>query len=241
MKNNNLGTPENPLNLISLREQVYLYLREQMNSGKLLPGSTIDMSELSKQLGISKTPLRDALIRLECEGYVEILPRRGVRVAALTLQDVKNLYEIIGTLEASVILSCFDRLEPSHIERLKRLNTKMRTALVDEDFNNYYLLNLDFHNVYLSLSDNSDLQDLIKNLKQRLYDFPRRCYIKEWELSNCDEHQRFIEYLENGDSRGAAHQMGDVHWSFDVQERFIRRFYSVMAEQLKAELACPTR
>ncbi|MGA7874099.1 MAG: GntR family transcriptional regulator [Desulfoferrobacter sp.] len=241
MKSNNFGTPENPLNLVSLREQVYLYLREQMNSGKLLAGSTIDMSELSKQLGISKTPLRDALIRLECEGYVEILPRRGVRVAALTLQDVKNLYEIIGTLEASVILSCFVRMGPTHIERLKRLNTKMRTALVDEDFDNYYILNLDFHNVYLSLSANSELQDLIRNLKQRLYDFPRRCYIKEWELSNCDEHQKFIEYLDNGDPRGAANQMRDVHWSFDVQEKFIRRFYSLMAEQLKAELSHSAR
>ena len=237
MKQNNSGTFENPLNFVSLREQVYLYLREQMNTGKLLPGSTIDMNELSKQLGISKTPLRDALIRLECEGYVEILPRRGVRVASLTLQDVKNLYEIIGTLEASVILSCCNCMDSARIERLKRLNTKMRTVLVDEDFNSYYDLNLEFHNVYLNLSDNAELRHLLTHLKQRLYDFPRRCYIKEWEMSNCDEHQKFVKHLEQGDVRGAAGQMRDVHWSFEVQEKFIRRFYSLMAEQMELQLA----
>ena len=72
-----------------------------MNLGFLLPGSTINIGEIAKQLGISKTPLRDALIHLEMEGFVTILPRRGVRVNVFELQDVKNAYDAIGLVEAA--------------------------------------------------------------------------------------------------------------------------------------------
>ena len=62
------------LKFSSLNDQVYDYLRRQMNKGALIPGSTINIGEIAKQLGISKTPLRDALIHLELEGFVSILP-----------------------------------------------------------------------------------------------------------------------------------------------------------------------
>ncbi len=64
------------LKFSSLSDQVYEYLRRQMNQGDLLPGSTINIAEIANQLGISKTPLRDALIHLELEGFVTIIPRR---------------------------------------------------------------------------------------------------------------------------------------------------------------------
>jgi len=223
------------LNLTSLREQVYLYLREQMHNGKLLPGSTIDLNEISKQLGISRTPLRDALIRLECEGFVQILPRRGVRVAALTLQDVKELYEIIGTLEGGVIETHFDHLDAECISRMEDLNQRMREAMKKEDFNSYYELNLDFHNVFLDLSDNVKLRELLDSLKRRLYDFPRRSYIKDWELQNCDEHDQFIGRIKAGDCKGAVRIMRDVHWSYEAQERHIKRFYYKVVEHIRAE------
>ena len=63
-----------------MREQVYEYLRDEISNRKLLPGATININEISRQLGISKTPLRDAIIQLETEGFVTILPRRGVTV-----------------------------------------------------------------------------------------------------------------------------------------------------------------
>jgi DNA-binding GntR family transcriptional regulator len=62
-------------------------------------------------------------------------------------------------------------------------------------------------------------------IKQRLYDFPRRGYIVEWELRNCDEHQMFIDCIEKKDREGAVRVIKDLHWSFAAQEEFIRRFY----------------
>jgi DNA-binding GntR family transcriptional regulator len=66
---------------------------------------------------------------------------------------------------------------------------------------------------------------LIMPFKQRLYDFPRRGYIKEWEMNNCEEHFQFIELVKKKDRMAAASMMRDVHWSYAVQEKYILQFY----------------
>jgi DNA-binding GntR family transcriptional regulator len=213
------------LNTKSLREQVYEYLRDEINNRKLLPGATINVNEISQQLGISKTPLRDAIIQLEIEGFVTILPRRGVKVKKLSLQEIKYSYQIVGALEGSVIIDVFERIGESRISRMEKLNAKQIKALKRKEYDNYYKLNLDFHNVFLDLSENKSLKNIVTPYKQRLYDFPRRGYIKEWELNNCEEHNQLVELIKKKDQLGAAAFIRDVHWSFKVQEKYIRQFY----------------
>ena len=213
------------LNTKSLREQVYEYLRDQIHTHKLLPGTFIDLKALSKQLGISKTPLRDAIIQLEIEGFVTIFPRRGVTVKKLTLEEVKNAYDIVGALEGSVILNVFDKFKPVHIAQMEKLNAAQLAALESKDYDRYYKSNLEFHGVFLNLSENKTLLQMITPFKQRLYDFPRRGYIRQWELNNCNEHQQFIDFIKQKDPDGAVRIIRDVHWSFAVQEKFIRQFY----------------
>ncbi len=225
------------LNVLSLREQVYQYLREQMHSGRFLPGSTINIGEIAKRLGISKTPLRDALIQLEVEGFVSILPRRGVLVNELTLQDVKNAYGIAGALEASVVLDCFDMIEESHLERMQKSNEKMLAAIESGDFSDFYEENLAFHDVYLELSENMSLKTLLLPLKQRLYDFPRKSYMVEWEQRNCKEHAELIDLIRKGDREGAASLLKDVHWSYSVQEAYIKEFHTMATEEIADERA----
>lgn len=213
------------INLTSLREQIYAHLRDEMLVGNILPDTTLNLNEISQQLGISKTPLRDALIRLEAEGFVTIMPRRGVMVNALTLADVASYYQIIGALEGEVVKSVFDYLDSSHISRMRQTTADMREALSNEAFDRYYELNIAFHDVFLRLSDNPALRSMIMPLKQRLYDFQRRPYVKEWEYRNCSEHDQFIDMVKAGDLPEAVRILRDVHWSFKAQERFIREFY----------------
>jgi DNA-binding GntR family transcriptional regulator len=213
------------INQKSLREQVYDFIREELTRGKLIPGAAINLNALSEELGISKTPLRDALLQLDTEGFVTISPRRGVFVNRLTLEDIRNCYEIIGALESTVILAVFDSIQPLHIEKLKLLNRALRTSLKNEDFQAYYQQNILFHDVFLEMSHNQSLKRIIAPMKRRLYDFPRRGYIKEWEQSNCRDHDRLIEAFEAGDRDAAVQVWRDVHWSFDAQEKYIRRFY----------------
>jgi DNA-binding GntR family transcriptional regulator len=213
------------INQKSLREQVYDFLREELTGGKLIPGASINLNAISQELGISKTPLRDALLQLDTEGFVTISPRRGVFVNRLTLEDIRNCYEIIGSLETTALLTAFDRIQPIHLEKLKLLNGSLRAALKKDDWQTYYQDNLLFHEVFLGLSHNTALKRIIEPMKQRLYDFPRRGYVKEWEQANCRDHDRLIDAFERLDRDAAVRVWRDGHWSFDVQERHIRRFY----------------
>jgi len=216
---------DDELQFSSLSEQVYAYLRRQMNQGNILPGSTINIGEIAEQLGISKTPLRDALIHLEIEGFVEIIPRRGVRVNKLRIEDVKNAYDAIGLIEAFIVTSCIDKIDATHIQRLAELNEMMISDIKKDDFSRLFHTNLQFHSVYLDISDNEPLKKFILPIKHRLYDFPRQNYISAWELNNCEEHRQFIDNLKRGKGEGAAKILKDIHWSFEYQKDFIYQFY----------------
>lgn len=217
------------LNVLSLREQVYEYLRNEMITGGLVPGSTINLNKIAERLGISKTPLRDALIHLELEGFVTILPRRGVMVNALEMKDVKDAYDSIGIIEAAIVQDCFEKIKSAHISRLERLNEQMRKDIREDDFSKLFKTNLAFHDVVNSLSDNPLLEKFIFPIKHRLYDFQGQSYIPEWELRNCDEHDQFIGFLKERNPLEAARVLKDVHWSYKIQESFIRQFYAMSA------------
>ena len=221
------------LTIKSLKEQVYEYLREQMRSGLLLPGSVIDMEETSKKLGVSKTPLRDALLQLEMEGFVSILPRRKVIVNVLSLQDIKNMYEIIGALESEALLSALDRLQDSDIRHLDALNREMKEAIDKDDFDLYYEKNLRFHDVFLGRSGNENLVKIVNTLKKRLYDFPRQQgFVKEWEQASIGEHGQLVELIRRKARAEAVAFIRDVHWSFRVQEQYIIKYYTRAASVL---------
>lgn len=225
------------LQFSSLSEQVYLYLRKEMHEGELTPGSTINIGEIASELGISKTPLRDALIQLELEGFVTIIPRRGVLVNELKICDVKNSYEAIGLIEAFIVRESIDKITSAHIRELERLNDMMIRDIKDNDFSRIFETNLEFHGVYVEVSDNEFLKKFILPLKHRLYDFPRKNYLAKWELSNCEEHRQFIEFLKQGKAPEAASVLQDKHWSFAYQKDFIYEFYQVNNIDPEADIA----
>jgi DNA-binding GntR family transcriptional regulator len=210
----------------SLREQVYEILRDQLDAGELQPGSVIRQDEIAARLGVSRTPMREALLRLEQEGFVVIKPRSGIRVRRLTERDIRNLYQMIGALEASVLVTESAALTDDKIARMRRFNDEGRAALTVNDFDRYYQTNLALHDSYLKLSENAELVRLVTAMKQRLYDFPRkRNFVKQWELASVDEHEEIISHLEAGDFAWAAEIVRDVHWSFEVQKDYIRSYY----------------
>ena len=211
----------------SLREEVYEHLRTLLNRGALRPGTYLDLKALEREIGISRTPLRDALLRLESEGFIEILNRRGVRVVELTPERIRWIYELLGGLESAALLSAAPRITAEVVGRMEELNRDMARALDASDFNWYYADNLAFHDTYLLLSGNPELIRRTHLLKQRLYDFPRReGFVPEWEGASLGEHDRILDALRRAAFREAADFLRDVHWSFAVQEPFIRRYYA---------------
>jgi DNA-binding GntR family transcriptional regulator len=214
------------LNIKSLKEQVYDYLREQMRTGDLCPGSTINLDLTSRKLGVSRTPLRDALLQLEMEGFVTVYPRRGVQVNTLSAEDIREYYEIIGTLESTAVLLAFPKIGPIQLGTMAEAIEGMEAALEADNFDAYYEKNIQFHDVYLEICGNENLVKIVRTMKKRLYDFPRRKgFVKEWELASVKEHQTILEHLRHERPGEAAGYIRDVHWSYPVQKKFIAKYY----------------
>ncbi|MBW2603552.1 MAG: GntR family transcriptional regulator [Deltaproteobacteria bacterium] len=202
-----------------LRNQIYEYLREQMRLGVLQPGAFINMNELIEDLGVSRTPLREALLLLQANNFVTIFPQRGVKINDLTVQEVKYIFEILGGLESCLLISVFDKIGKKKLDEMKKINEEMLLALTDEKFN-YYERNLCFHDVFIELSDNRELVNLIKTLKQRLYDFRKKDFGDKWKIINHKEHLDFIRLLEEKLVKESAEYLRDVHWCLKHPESF---------------------
>jgi len=215
----------------SLREQVVDYLKHRLHDGSLVPGAFLDLNAIAAEIGTSRTPLRDALLRLESEGFVEILSRRGVRVVELTLGRIRDIYELVGALESTALRNVAALVTPAVVSRMRQLCCEMDEALDASDGGAFYARNLEFHDAFIELSPNRELQRTAGTLRQRLYDFQSSAdFLEEWERESNREHERIVELLEAGDIPAAADVIRDVHWSFAVQEPYIRRYYVMRAE-----------
>jgi len=206
------STPTNHHQL--LRTQVYEYLREAFRTGGIRPGEFISINQLVHELGMSRTPLRDALLQLQTEGFVTFLPQRGIRINEITDDDLVNIYEMLGALDSRVLLSVGDRLGSKEVSRMKKINERMLQIIDKKGFSRYFKLNTDFHNVYLNLSTNQPLLKQVNILRQRLFEFN---FNPEWLEKGLPltytEHLTMIDLIEGGCYRDAADFMRDVHCS----------------------------
>ncbi|MBW2042935.1 MAG: GntR family transcriptional regulator [Deltaproteobacteria bacterium] len=194
-----------------LRMQVYEYLRNELKAGRLEPGMFVSTSKMMTQLGISRTPLREALLQLQVEGFVTLLPQRGIRINKLTQQDVEDIYEMLGALDSRAFLSVFHRLGPAQIREMERINEEMHKNLSDVNFNRYWDLNTAFHHTYLDLSPNKPLLNQLSILRQRMFEFGKKDWSLKMRNMNYQEHRMLIQMIEAGRRIEAADFIRDVH------------------------------
>lgn len=202
-----------------LRTQVYEYLRKELSEGDLKPGTFVRMNQIMKKLNVSRTPLRDALLQLQNEGFVTFLPQRGIRINELTRKDIENMYEMLGALDSRILLAVFDSVGAGEIDKMKQINHEMGKNLDEQHFSRYWNLNTAFHGVYLNLSSNTLILNQINILRQRLFEFGK----KDWSLRRkrviYEEHKILIGIIEKGDARAAADFMRDQHTILDLDAK----------------------
>jgi DNA-binding GntR family transcriptional regulator len=141
-------------------DMAYAFLKRQIMVNELPPGSDIDERNLATRLGISRTPVREAVLRLRDEGFIQIRPRRGIRVLPIAVSDMREIYEILTALETSAVARLADR-RPPRLE-LKVLDVAvqdMRRALKSK--NHERLIDADerFHRGLLELCGNKRLME----------------------------------------------------------------------------------
>ncbi len=170
------------INSQSISNRVYEILREKILSGEMPPGMRLDLQSIAKQLGISRTPLKEALYQLEIEGLVEINPRSGTYVADPTPEDVAECCEIRRVLEVYAVELAVQRASDEEIKMLEALVHELKelTAAQDPDaiYARHLRLDHEFHKQIVALARNSrlsrahaheNIQEQIKRIKRIRY------------------------------------------------------------------------
>ena len=147
----------------SLSQQAYSELKEQIMTGKFSVGEHYLEPEIAEMLGISRTPAREALIRLAHEGLIDLKPRRGVQVKPLFVHDLKEIYEVLTSLESTAVwLAAKRKLADKEIQRLKSTVDEMDEALAGGDLDAWAAADVNFHMLLVELGNNSRIRQLVK-------------------------------------------------------------------------------
>jgi DNA-binding GntR family transcriptional regulator len=165
-----------------IREEVYSTLQDWIVTGKLEPGEHLRDKELAEVLGVSRTPIREALLRLEDEGLVQTKPNRWTQVAPINLEEARNVYPIVWSLERLALSTAFELITSQHIEQMELANQCLKQAMATGDKLAAPQADNDFHSVYIHLAHNDELTKLLSGLKVKLrrielYYFDRRSVV----------------------------------------------------------------
>lgn len=151
-----------------LRDTAYATLCDAIVQGTLAPGETLHDGELCAWLGLSRTPVRGALLRLEDEGLVECRPQRFTRVAPVCKDDARTLFPVLAVLHALATELAVGRLEPAGKRRLREENDRYAAALAAGDGAAAYAADDRFHTVFVTAAANAALTQALERLAPRL-------------------------------------------------------------------------
>lgn len=187
------------VNVATLTEQAYTILRDRILAGKIEGGEFIREQEVSAALGISRTPVREALGRLASEGFLERIPHRGFRFPKESVGDLLELYPIICALEILAGRKSFPLLDADDISELRRVNEAYAKARIDEDFKAGIELNDRFHHLLAEGSGNRRLCELLDELRSEVKRLELWAFsdISEWNDS-IEEHEEILGAIEAG-------------------------------------------
>ena len=206
----------------SIADKVYTLLRQDIATGVFRPGERIVEKALSGRWNISRTPIREALLKLETEGVVVCNSRRSYNVRILTVQDVREIYETLGLLEGAIAAAVASRLSGPDFDELEHFNQLMDTAAGDADLPGFGGWNRKFHDVFIRKLENHTLRETCNLVRGLLYTFPvRRATLAEWLRKSVAEHRTIIRLAGEGDAEALGAYFRTVHWGFDNNQRFI--------------------
>jgi len=195
---------------LPLREVVFNTLRQAIIQGEFQPGERLMEVTLANKLGVSRTPVREAIRMLELEGLVVMVPRKGAEVANITVKDLKDALEVRMAMEAlSVKLAC-ERIDEAGKEELKEacmkfkeaINSKLVPAIVEGDEA--------FHNTIYKISQNQKLINIAQNLREQVYRY-RVEYVKDFSYHEklIREHDLITMAILKGDKEAAEKIMNE--------------------------------
>ena len=201
---------------LPLRDVVFNTLRQAILTGELKPGERLMEIHLANRLGVSRTPIREAIRKLELEGLVIMIPRRGAEVAKITEKSMQDVLEVRRALDAlSVELAC-ERISDEELSQLKNACDEFEKATHTKDPKQIAQADVALHDIIVKATGNERLVQLVSNLSEQMYRY-RFEYIKDASKHQrlIEEHRIIFESIKNKD-KATASETSKLH--IDNQE-----------------------
>ena len=204
---------------IPLRDVVFNTLRSAIITGELSPGERLMEIKLANELGVSRTPVREALRKLEREGLVITTARKGAEVAPINEKDLKEVLEIRKSLESLACQIASQKITPAQTEELAAMNGLIAQAIEANDTESITQMDIEFHEIIYTVTENQRLIDMLHQLKEHILRY-RLQYIKDMKNKKniVDEHNKIINALENHNARSARRE---IERHIELQEKYI--------------------
>jgi DNA-binding GntR family transcriptional regulator len=193
---------------LNLTDSVYAALKTAIIENTLAAGSRLTEAAIAEQIGVSNTPVREAISRLEREGLVHFLPRRGAVVVSITAEDIREVLEVREVLEAHAIVRALQRRTPELDRRLSELVEQAEALVAASDQHGYSRLDMEFHRLLVQASGNGRLLRVFENMhdqflmiRWRAFDLPGR------PLAGQREHQEILAAFLTGDPLEAERRL----------------------------------
>ena len=195
-----------------LREVVCESLRDAIRRGVLKPGERLMEIQLAEELGVSRTPVREAIRKLELEGYVIMMPRRGTYVASMSIRDINEIFEIRTALESLSNGLAAERITDEELESLQRLLVMIGGYVEEGNMDKIVETDIEFHDLLYKAARNSRLVGIISNLREQLTRFRTLSMSYPVRLeTTLEEHREIVEAIAEGDvkraKKAAEHHM----------------------------------
>jgi len=189
---------------ITLHEEIAVNLKEMIMAGELKEGDKIKEDELCSSMGISKTPLREALRVLSTEGLIKHVPNRGSYVTKPTFEEIKEMFDVMSALEGVCALTAAEKMTSKDLSHLEKLHKKLEENFKCQDRKTYIHYNNLYHTFLQEIAGNRTLNNIVNGLRQKilLHRFQSLNLPERFEES-INEHREFLEAFRKKDSKMA--------------------------------------
>jgi DNA-binding GntR family transcriptional regulator len=186
---------------LELREKI----EDEIATGRIIPGAKLDETDLAARFGVSRTPIREALIQLASTGLIEMRPRRGAVVPEVGPQRLVEMFEVMAELEAMCGRLAARRMSEADHRTLTQARSACDASSRKNDPDGYYHQNEAFHHVIYEASHNTFLMEQASALHRRLGPYRRlQLRVRDRISTSCAEHKRIVEAIVAGDGESAA-------------------------------------
>ncbi|HHW00916.1 MAG TPA: GntR family transcriptional regulator [Clostridiaceae bacterium] len=179
-----------------LREVIFNTLRQAIILGELKPGERLMEVHLAEKMGVSRTPVREAIRKLELEGLVNMVPRKGAHVADLSVKDIMDVLEVRACLDGLATSLAANRITQDEIKELKNIHTQFINYIEKDNLQGSIKKDVEFHDVIYRSSRNERLIQITSNLREQVQRF-RVIYLKDYSNTRdiINEHNEIIDAL----------------------------------------------